>query len=550
MMQALHIFAKDVRRFWPEILISLAVTAAFARVYPNMWMPEFPYGGGRDAFAHHRQLTIMAYVLIVLMPISWWLLITRVVHAESLVGDKQFWVTRPYEWPKLLAAKLLFVGLFVVAPFTAALEALLVEGGFRLWWNMPGLLFNLLLCLGALIVPLFTLAVVTKNFARMTLTLLAMLLLVVGIAFLSSLSEGDGVSVPYGDRYSLPVLLLACGCAIGLQYAGRKVWIARGLLLAVVPAIIVVAVMFPTQAMVDTAYPRAARPADAPMQFAVPPVEAKQPMVFRAGNKADLIEVVIPVTSEGVLPSRAVLVEDVKMVAVGPQGEQWSSPWTSVYNMRYLAGNYDSRFVIKMKRADFARFHAKTARVTLVFAMTEVWSGPSVETVLTSKPKLIPGLGVCMTERPSWSISGEQNLACRNAFGVTELTYVKTAEYSGPCGGLNSSENSEEGKNRDVSEDDGEDSKTDNVDPRETPKPIIMADWVGSVQPDPADFGLTSVWSVGLNLKPLNGEPQRSYLCPNTPVTFTRYHLARRVRTELSIPDFHFAESVPEAASN
>jgi len=30
-----------------------------------------------------------------------------VVHAESLVGDRQFWITRPYEWKKLLTAKAL-----------------------------------------------------------------------------------------------------------------------------------------------------------------------------------------------------------------------------------------------------------------------------------------------------------------------------------------------------------------------------------------------------------------------------------------------------------
>ena len=37
MKQILHIFVKDVRRFWPEISLSVAITAAFARYYPYQW---------------------------------------------------------------------------------------------------------------------------------------------------------------------------------------------------------------------------------------------------------------------------------------------------------------------------------------------------------------------------------------------------------------------------------------------------------------------------------------------------------------------------------
>ncbi len=40
MKQTLHIFAKDARRFWPEIAISLAITALFTRIYPNQWLTQ------------------------------------------------------------------------------------------------------------------------------------------------------------------------------------------------------------------------------------------------------------------------------------------------------------------------------------------------------------------------------------------------------------------------------------------------------------------------------------------------------------------------------
>jgi len=101
MNQILNIFRKDTRRFWPEIVLSLVITAAFALIYPVQWLP----GTGERV----RELQYLASVFTGLVPVSWWLLIGRVVHAETLVGDRQFWITRPYEWKKLLGAKVLFL---------------------------------------------------------------------------------------------------------------------------------------------------------------------------------------------------------------------------------------------------------------------------------------------------------------------------------------------------------------------------------------------------------------------------------------------------------
>ena len=36
-------------------------------------------------------------ILVLLMVTSWWLLLARVVQAETLVGEQQFWITRPYQ---------------------------------------------------------------------------------------------------------------------------------------------------------------------------------------------------------------------------------------------------------------------------------------------------------------------------------------------------------------------------------------------------------------------------------------------------------------------
>lgn len=48
-------------------------------------------------------------MIIPALILFWVFLTLRVVHGETLVGDRQWWVTKPYEWWKLLLAKELFL---------------------------------------------------------------------------------------------------------------------------------------------------------------------------------------------------------------------------------------------------------------------------------------------------------------------------------------------------------------------------------------------------------------------------------------------------------
>src|SRR5580704_12726232 len=112
MNQTLHIFLKDARRFWAEIFVSVAVTAGLIGICIVM------HGSNNYALDLHTQIfATLAGLLMVLVPAGWWVLITRVIHAERLVGDTQFWITRPYVWNKLLSAKLLFLLAFLYLPF-------------------------------------------------------------------------------------------------------------------------------------------------------------------------------------------------------------------------------------------------------------------------------------------------------------------------------------------------------------------------------------------------------------------------------------------------
>ena len=73
---------------------------------------------------------------------------------------------RPYDWKKLLGAKALFLVAFLYLPLLIAQCLLLFSAGFRPLSFIPGLLFNLLLITGILVLPLMAIASVTATFAR------------------------------------------------------------------------------------------------------------------------------------------------------------------------------------------------------------------------------------------------------------------------------------------------------------------------------------------------------------------------------------------------
>jgi hypothetical protein len=176
--QIVAIFAKDARRFWLEIMVCVALLVALVLVYPSTWrVAAFPDGIGRIRFFGGEGPTgILAGFLVILIPIAWLVLIARVIHCERLVGDTQFWLTRPYDWRKLLGSKLLYLAAFLYAPFLVAQCVLLREGGFHPLHYLGGLLFNLLLLTAVGVLPFAALATITTGFGRLMLVLLGVAL--------------------------------------------------------------------------------------------------------------------------------------------------------------------------------------------------------------------------------------------------------------------------------------------------------------------------------------------------------------------------------------
>lgn len=521
MKQILAIFTKDARRFWPEIAASLAVTAALSLVYPMQWRSgnhelgavSYSFGG---LLTHGGGLGFLAGALIVLVPISWWILIARLVHGERLVGHTQFWLTRPYQWPKFLGAKLLFVAVFIWAPFLAAQMLLLAQAGFNPFAYIPGLLFNLVFVTGGLILPLLAFSAVTSGFGRMTLVLLGLILFIIAISLLFSLRPGDAIaSIPdlISGNLAFLALLLGSAAAVVIQYARRRARTAWLTLAGVAAAFILLALFDPDQSLLGRSY---ASGADTPaLQLAFANEGLREPMANESTDKREL-EIAIPVRASQVPANTAIIPAAMRAVLDGPNGAHWESPWQGTLNQRFLSGTSDFVARFRIRRGVYEQFKSSPVTLSLVYAYDRATLVGYTSMPLPGSSFTVPGVGICAPQM-LWlqqppEITG---IACRSAVRHPDLTYITAHWSTGPC-----------------------------TPGTECSTSLIGTAWLGTLDSDPAEFGITSVWDEPVPLSNFwAGYPARPRrMCPGSPVTFARFARAGRGQVTLTIPGFRLPE--------
>jgi hypothetical protein len=253
MKQILTIFRKDLRRYWRESAVSVALLAGYA------WNDVKGWAGERNLAAYGGIGGLLSYqflsgLLVVLLPVAWSFLIVRAIQGEALVGDRQFWVTRPYEWKKLLAAKILFIGFTINLPLLIVEVLLLAKAGFPPTHYVVGLLWMQLLISLVLILPIATLATVTASVVQMILAALVIVLYMISVAAFVSVIPSSSFSDP-ADSLQLALLIATCVAVILWQYARRNTAGSRWLIAALALAIVLIVVATPYDAMVNREYP-------------------------------------------------------------------------------------------------------------------------------------------------------------------------------------------------------------------------------------------------------------------------------------------------------
>jgi hypothetical protein len=505
MSQVLHIFRKDSRRFWPEIVVSLVLVAGLAWTSPYTWPWDRPPA--------EVALTRIANYMPLLVMAAWWLLIVRVIHAESLVGDRQFWITRPYEWKKLLAAKVLFLGIYIYLPLAVAQCAMLALAGFHPAWHIAGLLYDLLLITGTLVLPWVALACVTSNLARMALTVAGIIACYVGLILTMSFGifgTSNSPSVPGTNLIGLAIALCLCGAAIGLQYATRRAWLARTVLLSL-PLVMYASVDFAPIFSVDHVYAQKAGAAGALPQLAYDLQEnVKQGAVTQFTRS---IGFGVPIKALGAPEGTVLVLDNAKIEIETADGSKWVSPWEGLFGMTL---DQHAEVNLSLPKTVYERFRDKPLSLHLTLAVSQGRVQSSSNIPFPSTEASIAGDGICMatgewTEKATFDHQ-DVHTQCRYPLRNPYLTHIVLRYPDPACSPSGGAMRTDLGWSR-------------NGSPSE-----------------PAQLAIDPVFP-GSNMGSGESVPARhsgiSHPCPGTVMTFTEYRVVGRTQASLTVPDYH-----------
>lgn len=512
MKQILQIFMKDTWRFWVEIAISVAILLGFSVLGAKLAL--------RTDLPNAELLSILAALLGMLVPVSWWVLITRVIQAERLVGDTQFWITRPYVRTSLMGAKALFVLAFIYLPFFAAQFVVLAGVGFSPWLYITGLLFNLVLLTGIVFLPLASLATVTSSLVRSVLTILGILVALIAvtsvIAFLFA-GGGAGIGSETAGPISFAISIAVCGVAIGMQYTLRRVWLARGVLL-VLPLLLVAVTYLGSkydQARMDKLYP--ALQGAPPIRIAyAPDPKSTETFTLMRSSRA-MIPISLRLDETGVDAGQLLLTEAVRAELTAADGSKWDSEWQGAGGYKFLSGEQAFKLSFYMPIGEYWKYQGKPLAVHLQVALTQAETARTTTVALPKERFNVANFGVCAPST-GWSPEPGKILyfSCVAPLHQPELTYVTTRWSDGPCTGTAGG-------------------------PQDGPPGTL---WVGSLESWPADLNLAPVTNLRMQLsnpaeqQQAGGAPRFRALCPGTPIVFTQFRKTRQLQTSLDVQGF------------
>jgi len=398
MHQAPHIFSKDVRYLYREIALVLLSAIIFA--WKNPWWVEFLY---------------MASAA---------LLIGRVIHAETIPGDRQFWITRPYRWQSLVAAKLLFILAFVNVPIFLDQLFIVVRDGFPMGSIWAGLFWSQVLWIFCFSLPAAALAAVTSGLGPFVFASLAAVLAALSVP---QLVLPEFRLLPIGPR---PIMVewvhnsagIAAVVVIALvvlraQYTHRRTLFSRvfGLAATVGGAAAFLLVPWTFGFGVQMRMPHVAAAA-APISVSIAPSAGR----FVQQSRNNFFPVRFRMAIGGAPDSLEARPDAMQLTFTRPNGQTWiAEGWNA--QVRSVPNGVSKVEATTMMPASFyeeARHETLNARGFLYFTLFE--SAPSKSVALADKP-------VNVGEGLQCYRGAFKELYCRSAFRWPgRLVYAKS----------------------------------------------------------------------------------------------------------------------------
>jgi hypothetical protein len=216
----IRIFQKDTQRLWPYVLIYLALLFLRLASDPaySAWNPLFEN--------HHTDWKFLSGALIYADLIF---LMAALIHQEALVGDRQYWLTRPLTRCQLLISKAVFIILYILIPLFIGHLSVLYCLGFPAAKVLPALLAKEIIFAITIVLPAAALASVTRNFAQMVLTGLIGGILTAAVPWHQIIYNNPywGVFTWIPQTLTYGVILVGALSVLLIQYMRRRPILAR-----------------------------------------------------------------------------------------------------------------------------------------------------------------------------------------------------------------------------------------------------------------------------------------------------------------------------------
>ena len=479
--QPLHIAKKDAIHLWPETLVSILIVVSFAWMQSKSWPTT-------DTFDPSPFVTGLLGFLI---PVSWLVLLSRLVHDEELVGDRQFWTTRPYTWYGLLGAKVLYLVVFVLLPFALTQAWMLHHAGLYPTHNLPGILSNVLHIALAVLLPLLAIAAVTGTFVRYILSALGALLYMVVMLMVIFRNWGEKITAPFVDW---PLGILCLGvllAAILVQYARRKTLLARVLLAALPLAFAALVAITPLNWLNEHRYPATNLGTLSLVPGMVPPQSETPLLVIR---DRVLLEVPVMVSLPADANRAYVQATAMRVTLDGPGNLHYVSDWMPA-NTTF--GSRPAQPLPLILPSDiYNKVQGKPVALHVTFGVQSYTNATAYTVPADTKPFPIPGHANC-------KLVDAGGTECTFPFKVPEFSSVSATVHGVDCA-------------------------------NQGPESAVAS---GGLAPTQLSIGF-ALGLTPVGVAPLEmGVGQRQVaLCPKTPVTFVPAVAGSYARMQLDIP--------------
>lgn len=503
MNQVMHIFKKDARHHWIEIVLCQAALVAY------VWQDIHEWGSGELYLGVSRFLPTVIYVAL---PITWWFLISRVVQSESLVGDRQFWITRPYEWKKLLAAKALMILFFINMPLFWAQIFLLLKANFAPWPYLPGILFMQMMLILIPFVPILAMAAVTKNIAQGLLGVLGIILFIAGMLVLDTyMPEAAAADANISDWLQGALVIIACIMAIGIQFKRRKTSRARMFLASAPVTLLVLFIATPYVLSGENDSPVFSG-SSVPFQAAL---NQKPSAPTAPPDKDEDVTISVPIVTLGPPAGYMAQIKAARLYIENQEGVRWDSKWQSAYNS-FLPGKNTWMQDFKLSYKEFEKMKSLQFKAT-VSLKVEIFQDHDARQIKVGQGEFeMPGVGRCHLEAKSLN-----SILCHSPLVKPERVLIKVQSADSTCPPL---------------QDDEEDSAP------ATPVNITAFAWELNGDKRPAEYGLNPVKSFTLYMKERDKYASNVRICPGTPLTLSFPIFSQSARTEFEINQFNLED--------